>query len=229
MFQDKSKGWEVIFLEVDLTLGFRSFSVVFSSASLLISVFPWFFFSFLSLRLGSEAQDLSVVVISGDLVLEVSAAGLHFSSFFLGSLVLLGLQDCQFFLFDPVSFDFSLLDWFTGDIAAHFDSLLAVVLVKGELFGLFGLLLFSSFFGGDDFFVSFLFVFVFFEFVVEVADVSSASSFFAGTVIAACAASAVKIVSFGGDFLGRNDFVIPLVSLVVLNVLGDFLVNLGGI
>ena len=228
MFQDKSKGWEVIFLEVDLTLGFGSFSVVFSSASLLVSVFPWFFFSFLSLRLGSEAQDLSVIVISGDLVLEVSAAGLHFSSFFLGSLVLLGLQDCQFFLFDPVSFDFSLLDWFTGDIAAHFDSLLTVVLVKGEFFWLFGLLLFSRFFS-NDFFVSFLFVFVFFEFVVEVADISSASSFFAGTVIAACAASAVKIVSFGGDFLGRNDFVIPLVSWVVLNVLGDFLVNLGGI
>lgn len=233
MCQDKSEGWEVIFLEVDLVLDSWSFSVVFSSlGSLLIvvaiTVFPWLFFSFLSLRLGSEAQDLGVIVISGDLVLEVSTAALHFSSFFFGSFVFLSFEDCQFFLLDPISFDLSLLDWLTGDTFAHFNSFLAVVLVESELFWLFGLFLFSFFFN-NDFLVSFLFIFIFFEFVVKVTDVSSASSFFTGAVVTACAASTIKIVSFGRYFLGRDDFVVPLVSWIFLNVFRNFLVNLGGI
>lgn len=228
----ESEGWEVVILQDDLLLALGSglagvrrlvvpAALLFAGASLLPSGL------FLPLPAGLRAADaepeqLGVGGVEAHLVLQVAAAVLRLLPL---ALVLLGLQHGQFLLGDPVSLDLALLDGLALLDLRHLDALLAVVLLQSDALGLFGLGLLGL--GLLDGLLAVLGVLVLLELVLQVADVAAASSLLAGAVVTAGAAPAVQVVSLGGDLLGRDDLVVPFVPLVVLDVLGEGLVDGG--
>jgi len=138
------------------------------------------------------------------------------------------LEDSQLFLLDPLSLDFSSFGLLFLGVSegVNFDSLVSVVLVEGDALGFLWFLFFNSL-SFDISLLAFLDVLVLVDFIVEIADTSSASSFLSGFVNSASTAPPIEIVTGGGHFLGWYDLVVSFLSWIFLHSFGKLVVGSG--
>jgi hypothetical protein len=168
-------------------LGLASFASVFW---LLVVVLTSFFRFFLGL-FSKEAKAFNVLIKSNTGVSELNNV-LVVS--FTELLVLFGFKNGQFLLLDPFSVELSLLHWSFALIGvADLNSLALVVLFKSKSCRLFGFLLSNNwlfwlgFFSwdltlGSSLLRRLLDVFIFFELILHVTNVSPTSSFLSGFI-----------------------------------------------
>lgn len=199
-----------------------------------LSMFPWlsvfsllgFWFDVLSI----ESEQFGVQIVSQtDFIVELATSSLLLSFLlFSNLLVLFRLENSQLFLLDPIGLHLSLLDFLSlgSSQSIHFDAFAFVILIEsdGLWLWLFLLGLNSLSFGC---FFSFLDVLFFIDFVIQVSDSSSSSTFLSGSVDSASATSSVEVMAGGGNFLGRNDFVVPFLSGILFVFFWEFIVGKG--
>lgn len=171
-----SKGGEVIVVNHDsLFLSLPSARLILYLSSLLR----------LFARLLSESESSQVLIKADSCGREFdSTLSISFAVF----LVLFGLQNCQLLFLDPLGIDVSssgrgsLLE-----VIVELNSFVFIVLFKGQSLGFFGLGFFRHLFDwglslGLRFLRSLFNILILIEVILDVADISFASSFFSGSV-----------------------------------------------
>ena len=218
-----SKRWEIIFLK-DYFFLFSALPLIFCAPSSLFSLI----ISFFLLGLRSKAKNFSIGVIAkANFIFQIFAGNVGLLPL---SLIFFGLQDSELLLLDPVSVNFPFLDWLPlGFKPCHINSFFSIVFI--ESFGLrllrFLLLRFLSLWIFSLLLAFLFYIFVFVELILQISDVSSAAAFLARSIITASPASSVKVMSSGGNLFGGNDFMISLISGIVLDLFRDVLIGRG--